>query len=169
MEKVIRLTSEQRADLVAYLDGELEESPSQEIDRILARSAVARHEVEALSRAWEMLDILPRPKASSTFTERTMSTLQLAEAPRNFSGHPLFATIRRGSIAAVWLAALAGSAVIGFLATSDWFPNPNRQLLEELPVVRRLDDYEEVESLEFLRQLDQSGLLHGADHAATPE
>ena len=91
MEKVLRLTSEQRADLVAYLDGELDESPTQEIDRILARSAVARHEVEALSRAWEMLDILPRPKASSTFTERTMSTLQLAEAPRDFSGHPLVA------------------------------------------------------------------------------
>lgn len=169
MEKVVRLTADQRANLVAYLDGELDDAPTQEIDHILARSEVARHEVEALSRAWEMLDILPRPKASTEFTERTMSTLQLKEAPHRFSDQPWFMYVRRGSVAAVWVAALAFSITIGYLATSEWYPNPNRQLLEELPVVRHLDDYEEVESIQFLQQLQNSGLFDGVDHASPSE
>lgn len=166
MEKVLRLTAEQRANLVAYLDGELEDVPSQEIDRILARSEVARHEVEALSRAWEMLEILPRPKASNAFTERTMSTIRLAESPHGWTDHPLLVYVRRGAVAATWAAALGVSAIIGYLATTEWYPNPNRQLLEELPVVRHLDEYEEVGSMEFLKQLEASDLFDGADHAS---
>jgi anti-sigma factor RsiW len=169
MEKAVRLTADQRANLVAYLDGELDEAPTQEIDQILARSEVARHEVEALSRAWEMLDILPQSKASTEFTERTMSTLQLKEVPHSFGDQPWFTHFRRGSIAAVWTAALAGSLAIGYLATSEWYPNPHRQLLEELPVVRHLDDYQEVESIQFLQQLQGSGLFDGVDHASPLE
>ena len=169
MEKSVRLTSEQRANLVAYLDGELEDYPSQEIDRILARSEVARHEVEALSRVWEMLDILPCPKASSTFTERTMSTLQLAESPRRLSNQPWLASVQRAGTVVMWASALTLCAAVGFFAAFEWYPNPNRELLEELPVVRRLNDYEEIQSIEFLRQLDQSGLLEGVDHASPAE
>src|SRR5688572_23884944 len=117
MEKVARLTQEQRENLVAYLDGELEDTESQEIDRILARSDVARHEVEALSRAWDMLELLPNSQASAEFTNRTMSTLKLEESPYDISDKPWFVFARRGAVAAVWLAAIAACGIIGFLAT----------------------------------------------------
>lgn len=168
MEKVSRLTQEQRENLVAYLDGELDDNPSQEIDRILARSEVARHEVEALSRAWEMLDLLPHPKASAEFTQQTMATLKLEEVPYSISDQPWFTYLRRGSVAAVWLAVIAASGVAGFLATWQWYPNPNRDLLEALPVVKQLDVYAEVESKEFLDALHASGLFEGGDDAAQP-
>ena len=164
MEKASRLTQDQRENLVAYLDGELDDVPSQEIDRILARSEVARHEVEALSRAWEMLDLLPQPKASSDFTEKTMTTLQLGEVSVSITDRPWFLYVRRGSVAAVWLAAIALSGAIGFLATWQWYPNPNRQLLEELPVVKELDDYTEIESIDFLRALQDEGLFEGGNN-----
>lgn len=48
MEKTVRLNADQREDLVAYLDGELPDEQVQQIDRIIAGSEVARHEVEAL-------------------------------------------------------------------------------------------------------------------------
>jgi hypothetical protein len=128
---------------------------------------VARHEVEALSRAREMLDLLPQPKASSDFTEKTMTTLRLEEVPLNLTDRPWFVYLRRGSVAAVWLAAIAISGVIGFWATWQWYPNPNRELLEELPVVRKLDEYREVESIDFLRSLETEGLFEGG--AAAPE
>ena len=166
MEKVARLTAEQREDLVAYLDGELEDVPSQEIDRILARSDVARHEVEALSRAWEMLDILPRSNASSEFTSRTMATVKLEEVPHDFSGRPWFIALRRGAVGAVWVAALAAAGLLGFLATWQWYPNPNRDLLEELPVVKQLDVYAEVDNPEFLESLSKSALFDGGDDAS---
>lgn len=163
MEKATRLTQEQRENLVAYLDGELDEAPSQEIDRILARSEVARHEVEALARAWEMLDLLPRPKASSDFTQRTMTTLRLQETPVNIADQPWFIYVRRGSVAVIWLAAIALSATAGFWATWQWYPNPNRELLEELPVVKQLDLYLEADSIEFLKALRDDAVFEGGD------
>ncbi len=166
MEKVSRLTQDQRENLVAYLDGELEEAPSQEIEKILARSDVARHEVEALSRAWEMLDLLPHSKASSEFTDKTMATLKLEEVPLNITEQPWFAYVRRGSVATVWLAVIAASGIVGFLATWQWYPNPNRDLLEALPVVKQLDVYAEIESKEFLDALRTSGLFEGGDDAS---
>ena len=73
MEKTLRLSAEQREDLVAYLDGELPDQKAQLIDQVLARSEVARHEVEALARTWEMLDVLPTPKAPSEKRSRRSS------------------------------------------------------------------------------------------------
>lgn len=166
MEKVKRLTQEQREDLVAYLDGELDDSESQEIDRILARSDVARHEVEVLSRAWEMLDLLPKPKAGTEFTERTMTTLRLKEVPSDFTDQPWFLYVRRGAAATIWLLAIAGAGAVGLLATWQWYPNPHRELLEELPVVEQLDIYSEVKDIEFLRLLRQENVFEdGGDDA----
>lgn len=166
MEKVKRLTQDQRENLVAYLDGELGETESQEIDRILARSDVARHEVEALSRAWEMLDLLPTPKAGAEFTEKTMTTLRLKEVPSDFTDQPWFLYVRRGAAATVWLLAIGISGVIGLFATWQWYPNPHRDLLEELPIVKQLDIYSEVKDIEFLRLLRQENVFEdGGDDA----
>lgn len=168
MEKVKRLTQDQRENLVAYLDGELEDSESQEIDRILARSDVARHEVEALSRAWEMLDLLPTPKARAEFTEKTMTTLRLQEIPSDFTDQPWFHYMRRGAVASIWLVAIAASGLVGLLATWQWYPNPHRDLLEELPVVKQLDIYSEVKDVEFLRLLQSEKVFdEGGDDAPT--
>lgn len=166
MEKVKRLTQDQRENLVAYLDGELDDSESQEIDRVLARSDVARHEVEVLSRAWEMLDLLPKPKAGTEFTERTMTTLRLKEVPSDFSDRPWFLYVRRGAAATIWLLAIAGASVLGLLATWQWYPNPHRELLEELPVVKQLDIYTEVQDVKFLELLQQENVFEdGGDDA----
>ena len=59
MAKLARLNPEQRDNLAAYLDGELEETATQEIEQILAVSEVARHEVDMLSRTWDLLNSLP--------------------------------------------------------------------------------------------------------------
>lgn len=169
MEKTTRLTQDQRENLVAYLDGELEDSESQVIDRILARSDVARHEVEALSRAWEMLDLLPQPKASSEFTSKTMTTLRLNEVPRDFTEQPWFIYLRRGAVATIWLAAIAASGVVGLLAAWQWYPNPHRDLLEELPVVKQLDVYAEIDSIDFLKALHRESVFDGGGDNAPSE
>ena len=106
MEKTLRLSAEQREDLVAYLDGELPDQKAQLIDQVLARSEVARHEVEALARTWEMLDVLPTPKAPPEFTERTMTTLKVAEVPFSVSDQPWFGILKRAAVVAVWVVAV---------------------------------------------------------------
>ncbi len=162
MEKTLRLTAEQRDDLVAYLDGELPDAQAQQIDQVLARSEVARHEVEALARTWEMLDVLPTLKAPPEFTERTMSTLKVAEVPFNLNEQSWFIYLKQAMLVAVWVLALSVSGWFGFQVTNAWIENPSQQMLTDLPTLQDFDLYQEVESFDFLDKLHKSKLFDEA-------
>jgi len=162
MEKTLRLSADQREDLVAYLDGELPDTKAQQIDQVLARSEVARYEVEALARTWELLDVLPTPKAPPEFTERTMTTLKVAEVPFDIREQPWFATLKRVSLVAVWVVAISASGWFGYQVTAAWIANPSQQLLQDLPILKKLDLYQEVESIDFLDKLEKSHLFEEA-------
>lgn len=167
MDKAPRLTAEARDDLVAYLDGELDESRSGQIDQVLARSEVARHEVEALARTWELLDVLPRVAAPSDFAETTMTSLKVAETRTPITEQPWFDYVRRGGVVAVWAAALSISAAVGFQITSRWVPNPHEEVLRDLPLLEKLHQYEDVKDVEFLRQLQKiNAFAEPASHGA---
>ena len=75
----LRLTPDERADLVAYVDGELPEAHSRMISTKLTHSATVRREVEMLQKTWEMLDYLPRPQATEQFAEKTISRIHRLE------------------------------------------------------------------------------------------
>ena len=80
MDKITRLKSEQREDLVCLSRWRVgRETNRRAIDQALVNSPVARHEVEMLTRTWEMLDLLPQEKAPETFTQTTMHTISLEE------------------------------------------------------------------------------------------
>lgn len=159
MEKILRLSADQRDDLVAYLDGELPDSLANAIDQVLARSEVARNEVEALARTWEMLDVLPTPKASPEFTDRTMTTLKVGEVPYNITEQAWFGYLKKGAVLAVWCAALGLSGWLGFQITTRWIPNEHEQILNDLPILQNFDAYQEVQTIDFLEQLKKSGLF----------
>lgn len=160
MEKSTRLTLEQRADLVAYLDGELDEPGRKEIERVLAGSEVARHEVEMLQRTWDLLDELPRTTASAEFTRRTLDSLQAQPARHWLLRRAWFPAARRGAILAGWAAALAVAAVVGYLTTHRWVPTETDQLLANLPVIEHLELYRHVGEVEFAERLQKTGLFH---------
>lgn len=168
MEKTLRLSAEQREDLVAYLDGELPDAKSQSIDQVLARSEVARHEVEALARTWEMLDVLPTPKAPPEFTERTMTNLKVGETPFDVTQQAWFGTVKKGAVALVWIAALTASAWFGFQITYALIANPSQQLLVDLPLIQKIDQYREVESVDFLDKLQKSRLFDDTSTEVKP-
>ena len=75
----LRLTPDERADLVAYVDGELPEVHARSIATKLTKSATARREVEMLQKTWEMLDLLPLPPATERFSEKTVSHIRRLE------------------------------------------------------------------------------------------
>lgn len=160
MSTIQRLSAEQRDDLVAYLDGELEEASSQEIEKILAKNPVARNDVEMLMRTWELLDALPRAEATEEFTQKTLSSIQAVDARDPVTEKPWFQKLKRGVMAAGWTAGIALSAVLGFAITNRVIPSESRLLVENLPVVERLDIYREVDNIEFLRELRRSGLFN---------
>src|ERR1051325_9808599 len=67
------LSDEDRAALVAYLDGELDEEAAREVETRISQDPTVRAEVESLKRTWDLLDYLPRAEPSPSFTHRTLS------------------------------------------------------------------------------------------------
>ena len=161
MEKQSRLTSDIRENLVAYLDGELEDALSQRIDQLLGGNAVARHEVETLSRTWELLDMLPHPKASEEFGSKTMSIIRLDVAPKVLVKPEWIDRAKRIGVLVAWGAGTVACAVLGFTITNSLLPNPPERMLRELPLIRNLDLYSELGSDEYLKELQASGLFDG--------
>ena len=159
MEKTVRLSSEQREDLVAYLDGELVDDKVTQIDQVIARSEVARHEVEALARTFELLDLLPKCKASDEFASNTISTLKVMEQPYSISDQWWYRYFVRLFVGLCWVSTIALFGWLGFQLTRNWIPNHGDQVLKDLPVIESLHQYREIHDFEFLRELKKSGIF----------
>lgn len=168
MAKIARLSSEQRENLTAYLDGELDENATQEIEQVLAVSEVARHEVDMLSRTWDMLSVLPAHKASDQFTHKTMTNLRASEnAGPSALQVLLYRNARRGAVLAAWTGGLCLVGYLAFMATNHWVPNESEQLLDDYSVIDNLDKYGEVGSVEFLQVLKSKHTF--SEHDDQPE
>ena len=159
MDKTSPITPELRADLVAYLDGELDETATLEVERALAASPVIRHEIETLTRTFELLDELPRERVSEGFTETTLATIQVEQETSKQPPVPWLKRLPRGTIIAGWVAAMAASVVLGVLLSDRWGDDESDRLVAELPLVKNLDIYTDLESVEYLRELHKSGLF----------
>lgn len=148
--------------LSAYLDGELDADASHEVESRLARDEAARIALQRLERAWALLDELPRAELTSAFTRSTVEMIAVREGEqlveRRASTETLRWLLRAGAAAGVMIA-----ASLGFMATRDWLDRDNRQLLQDLPVIERLDAYRELDDVEFLRQLRAGGLFTGEE------
>ncbi|QDV38083.1 hypothetical protein ElP_60310 [Tautonia plasticadhaerens] len=155
----LRLNADERADLVAYLDGELTGDRSRAIAEKLTRSVSGRREVEALESTWGLLDLLPRPRAGEEFAERTLS--QVIDAPTSEARLVGAAreTIRRVLALAAIAAVVSLGAAAGYAAARWLWPDPTARLARDLTIAERLDDYQAVGGLDFLRRLDQSPLF----------
>ncbi len=152
-------------DLSAYLDGELDPAARQALEARLARDPALRAELQRLERAWGMLDGLPTATVEKSFSRSTMAMVAVAASQELTERQSLLPRQRR-----MWkLAALVGllAAVLGGVLVGRWaWPNPNRQLLHDLPLLEELDLYRHADGIEFLRELDSRQLFpDDTDHA----
>jgi anti-sigma factor RsiW len=173
MSKPSAFTEQERADLVAYLDGELEGDAARAIEQKLALNPAARAEADALKRTWDLLDFLPKTEPSPNFTHRTLDRLgpirtgtQPAPGGRRGWRLALFGT---GWAAALALAALGGYSGFNALAPPHKRPDPppvsqpgDADLARDLNVIKNKRVFELVEDIDFVRELDSPDLF-GAD------
>ncbi len=165
MTKKRPLSEEEQADLVAYLDGELDDQASQTLETRLSQEPAVRAEADALKQAWDLLDYLPRPEPSANFTNRTMERLQpikAQSAPVPVAPPWRARLLVVGWVAAVVLAFVGGASGYHFYAALQ--PPSDRELVRELRLIENKRLYEIGENIEFLRQLDQPDLF--GDEAA---
>ncbi len=144
--------------LVAYLDGELSPEESRRVESLLASDPAVRRRLQGLDCSWQALDELERVPLDNQFTRTTMEMVALAatedlernrrEKPRQRRRRWLLAGLSLG------LAAACGFVVVWFA-----WPDPDRQLLQDLPLLQRLDEYRQVDDIEFLKMLAREGLF----------
>ncbi|WZO96995.1 hypothetical protein EP7_004007 [Isosphaeraceae bacterium EP7] len=150
-----RLSPAERSNLVAYIDGELNEAESRVISTKLTHSVTARREVELFELTWKLLDQLPMPKAKSDFTARTLSEAEGLNRP----GADQFGAARRLThrvfAAALIVLGTAATFAGGYAATTIVWPHPTERLADDLSIAEHLDEYLEAGSFEFLEQLDK--------------
>jgi anti-sigma factor RsiW len=155
-----RLNDSERANLVAYLDGELNEAESRALGTKLTQSVTARREIESLQKTWELLDFLPRPEASDSLTTRTLVQVVDFDA-RGGRLADLVARLGRVSARAIVVAASALlTLALGYAATRWIWPDPSARLIRDLPIAEHLEEYRQAGSFEFLELLDQSPLFN---------
>lgn len=151
-----RLTPDERSNLVAYLDGELDEVAARTIATILTKSPTARHEVATLQKTWELLDFLPLPTAAEHFSERTVTEIRKLEFDTPVWRSSVGAWASIASRVAITSSVAVLSLGIGYLATRWAVPDPTARVAQNLTLAEHLDEYLQIGSFEFLSKLVDS-------------
>lgn len=157
MAKITRLTQEQRDDLIAYLDGELDQSSVETVEASLSQNQVARHDLNQLSKTYDLLNFLPKVKTGPELTQQTLSKIEIRESEVWKPIRVDLGGFRRFVIGVAWIILLSASAIAAYQISQHYSPDPAQLLLQDLPVIQNMDRYSEVQDMEFLRELQRSG------------
>ena len=143
-------------DLVAYLDGELEQKAARHIEQKLAADGEFRERLHQYQQAWDLLDELPKTRVGDRFTDTTLEMVAVSASQAQIR---LSHRSQRQLISIGGALAAAACALVGYLAVATIVSGPDKQLVEDLPVIESLDAYRHAESIEFLQSLTEHGLF----------
>jgi hypothetical protein len=151
-------------DLVAYLDGELPPDDERAVEAQLAADADARTRADELKRTYDLLDFLPKPEPSASFTSRTLTALTpLVPASASGSQFVPARPSRRWPEAIAWVifavAAVAGGGFAHRLVAPPAEKRADPATADDFKLMARLPLYAGVDDLDFLRALEKADLF----------
>ena len=122
------LNDRDRENLTAYLDGELDGKTAQALEAKINLDPEARQEVEALKKAWGLLDYLPKPELSANFTSRTLDRVSAIRPISRASqiNYHHGKRLRPWVLRIGWAAAVLVAALVGY-GGGHWLSNRSRQ------------------------------------------
>ncbi|MHB8898638.1 MAG: anti-sigma factor family protein [Thermoguttaceae bacterium] len=145
-------------ELVAYLDGELDDQASRRVEELLTSDSSLRERLGRLERTWDALDKLDRSEVDEEFTRTTIEMLALV-AEKEWQDEEEERPLRQRRRLLFGSAGLLTACVGGFLAVWSFWPDPNQELLNDLPVLERLDEYRQIDDIGFLKLLHEEQLF----------
>lgn len=145
-------------ELVSYLDGELDAATRALVERRLADDEAFRTRLRLLQRTWDALDVLGRTDPDEAFTRTTVELVAI-KAAEDAEYEQERQTRRRTWSWMGWGIGVIVVASAGWLVTGHLLTQPDRDLVRDLPLIERVDEYRNAESIEFVKALDQSGLF----------
>ena len=151
-------------ELVAYLDGELDPAAAEAMATRLSLDPGLRAEADALQRAWDILDVLPRPQPSAAFLTRTVSQVIPAQSAGVTAVMPPPAAVPDRGTGLFWgasfvLVLVAGLA--GYVGRALLVPRGQEyeQITRDAALLHNLRLYRTVDDLDYARQLDDPTLF----------
>lgn len=153
----------QLTELVAYLDGELDEDASNRLERKLASNAPLRGFADSLDKTWQLLDSLGETKASGEFTQKTLASLNAISGSEAGESGPVplsrrLAVLKRPVLKGLlWTLAGFLSCSAGLIVSRSG--GNDRQESDDIQILRKLSLLENVPRLysvpdaEFLQEV----------------
>ncbi len=150
----------QLEQLVAYLDGELNDEQSAAMEKRLSENPKLREAADELDRTWSMLDVLGPVTVGEEFSQKTMQTVvttcSLSEQSSRPSFGKLLFSFATGQ-ALVWfgigvLGTLVGLGLAGLRSPSKESIQA-MQLLRQIDMLDRYPQYSIIPDVESLQQL----------------
>ncbi len=108
------------ADLVAYLDGELDEPDARAVEDRLTSDSTARAQAAAFKKTYDLLDYLPKPEPSPDFATRTLTRIQ-PTFPASPSGSAPVSAAQRPPLAVPTPSTSAASAMVAPASQKPWW------------------------------------------------
>jgi hypothetical protein len=159
-------------ELIAYLDGELDDDATRAVESRLAEDETSRKKIDAYQKTYDLLDYLPKPAPSPNFASRTLTALQ-PSLPRATGAGQTEPTTQRiwpetlGWAAAAMLASLATFLIASFISSKGIFAKRELASAEDYKLMGKLPLYIGIDDLEFLKGLDQSDLFDPTETIGT--
>ncbi len=145
-------------ELVAYLDGELSRDNASRVEDALSENAEYRLRLKQLQQAWDLMDDLPQSTMDESFIKSTVELVVVSAESEVMATVNRWKTWRIGiwavSLSAVFVMVWGGSVLVNSLGGRD-----NQQLLNDLPLVQEIDVYDPIDNMDFLKELDASGVF----------
>ena len=157
-ENVNDSTRIEQAEMVAYLDGELDVHQVADVEKRLSEDSEYRVRLQQLQQAWDLLDELPRSKGDEQFTRSTVEIV-VVKAREEVERLAAVPTWQRWLPRLGGLLLVVGVSLAGYLFSWQLVNRNNRQLIQDLPVIEKMSQYKQAESLEFLRMLVNEGVF----------
>lgn len=164
------LSDDERDELIAYLDGEADADTARNVEAKMNRDPRVRNEAEALRKTYDLLDYLPKPEPSPSFTHKTLTRASLAIPGLVAPTRPPW---QRWALGIAWVAAVLIVGVAAYAAaplvyqapaTGDSAAEREQQLVRDLRVIDNLRPLNAAGDINFLHELDRPELF-GDDHA----
>src|SRR5688572_6526605 len=145
-------------EIVAYLDGELDSEAEARVVRRLAEDATYRSRLGQLQQAWDLLDNLRGTEADDEFTASTVAMVAVQAEQESKSQQVRI--VRQRSLA--WLALVAVvllSVASGYAVLYRRLTRDDRNLVRDLDVIERVDEYRSIDDVGFLKSLASDNLF----------
>lgn len=151
-------------DLIAYLDGELDDDAAEAVESRLAKDPDARARADEYKKSFDLLDYLPKSEPSATFATRTITRLMPAVGASGSQATPASPRSRKmWPEVVVWGALAVLAATAAFAGSRVWrqatTPPPADLSISDVAVIESLPLYAGVDDIDYLRDLAKADLF----------